>query len=95
MSKVIWKYPLSFGANFLHIPNGAEILSVQAQDNQPFLWALVDTDNQEEMRQFQFFATGQDIYDIPNYALKYINTCQFDGGAFVFHLFERVLEDGN
>lgn len=93
MSKVIWKYPLSFGANFLHIPHGAEILSVQSQYNQPFLWALVDTGKREEARELHFLTTGQSIYDEPDYAFAYINTIQLDGGALVFHIFERVLEE--
>lgn len=90
--KAIHKYELDLGGNIgIYMPEGAEILSVQAQNNGtyeiPQIWALVDTNNPLKKRSFQVFGTGHTIYPDPG---PYIGTFQLMKGSLVFHVFEEV-----
>lgn len=86
MSKQIFKYPLRF-INYqkIEIFEGAEILCIQNQNEVPCIWAMVDTDSPKVTRTFVIFGTGDKI-NIDN--LKYIGTCQFQGGILVYHFCE-------
>jgi hypothetical protein len=83
MSKVIYKYEVD---TIVVMPIGAEILTVQLQHGTPWIWALVDRNNQLEERNFDIRGTGYEIEDINS---KYIATYQ--EGPFVWHVFE-ILE---
>ena len=51
----IWKYELEFEKiTRLQVPKDAEILTVQRDDktNKPYVWALVNTENEKEERFF-------------------------------------------
>ncbi len=89
MTKTIWKF--SFFTDdmiMLKMPVGAEILHLNMQNNDPQLWALVNADNDQEVRRFEIFGTGHPIkYDM-GIERKYIGT--YFEGALVFHLFERI-----
>lgn len=89
---VIWKYKLSMqrGAKTIPMPKGAKILTVQVQEGEPHIWALVDPGEADRPRFLEIFGTGHAIEEIPNTRLDYIGTFQFSSGVFVFHLFERV-----
>lgn len=82
--KTIWKYTIT-PDTFISIPEGARLLSVQTQDNQPQLWALVDPSKPKMGRAFRAIPTGLDFEDE---GLTYIDTFQINGGTLVFHLFE-------
>lgn len=84
--KVIWKYAIN-PATVIQIPVGYRLLSVQTQDNQPQLWALVDPSNPKVGRTFRAVATGEE-FDDEGYT--YVGTFQINGGALVFHLFENT-----
>jgi hypothetical protein len=84
--KAIWKYPIN-PYSTLQMPEGAKVLSVQTQDNQPQLWALVDPDKPKVGRTFAAVPTG-DPFDDEGYT--YIATFQIDNGGLVFHLFETT-----
>jgi len=85
--KTIWKYSVGEQTKFtLNLPRGAQVLSVQEQREEAQLWALVDPDEQRELRTFCIFGTGWDIDDA---GLAYLGTFQVHGGTFVFHLFEK------
>jgi hypothetical protein len=91
MSKTIWKYELEMNQRTaIEIPHSAEILCVQTQFNNPCIWALVDTDNYKEERVFEIFGTGFSIKGDMGVDRKYIGTFQLEGGALVYHLFERL-----
>jgi len=93
MSKQIWKFNVNINADVLKIkmPKNAKILSLQMQNNVPFMWAMVNTENPTESRYFELFATGQPI-NIMDTEINYIGTFQFNGSMpLVFHLFERIL----
>lgn len=92
MKKTIWKYELEVtGKNILLIPQDAEILSVQTQNETPCLWALVNPDSQLEERYFEMFGTGHPVHCDMGVNRKFIGTFQMSDGALVFHLFERSI----
>lgn len=87
--KTIWKFPiLLLVETSVEMPKGARILTVQAQLDQPQVWAVVDPEAPREMRRFRWIATGRPEED---YAFDgvYLGTVQLQGGGFVFHLFEE------
>ncbi len=82
--KVIWKYDIT-PETPISIPEGARILALQVQANQPQLWALVDPQRPTMGRMFKAVPTGLPFDDE---GLTYIDTFQINGGTLVFHLFE-------
>lgn len=87
--KTIYKYKLqTTDEQQILMPKGAEILTVQLQDGEPQLWALVETNNQPTKRYIEIFGTGNPIIGIG--PRKYIATYQLRGGALVFHVFEYL-----
>lgn len=89
--RTVWKYQLGWtGLHELSLPAGAEILSVQLQDDTPTIWALVHTDATHITRRFLVTGTGWDIdREVSHRPLRHVGTWQDNG--FVWHLFE-VLE---
>ena len=87
MSKRIWKYPIEPGYLELRLPVDSQILSVQVQSEQPFLWVLVNPEDRTVSRRFKAYPTGLPIEDE---SINYIGTFQLDGGKLVFHLFEII-----
>jgi hypothetical protein len=84
----IFKYPLVIHRLVeVPIPKDARILKIDAQYDQPCLWALVDTDNEPETRSFIIQGTGW-AFDKPLDDLTYIDSFQMSGGQFVWHVFE-------
>lgn len=89
--KSIWKYELLPNITNMipvEMPEGAEILTVQNQNGNACVWAMVNTEAMKTTRVFEVYGTGHQL--LP-YEKKYIGTFQIDGGALVFHVFERVL----
>jgi len=88
---VIWKFPIDLyragrvtDNPVIEMPAGAKILTMQLQDHQPTLWAVVDPDAPKEPRQLHIVGTGQAV---PAGELTYLGTWQSNG--FVFHVFEE------
>jgi len=73
----------------IEMPIGAQILSMQIQNENPQLWALVDEKNATEKRSFITCGTGQEI---PEDVGDYIGTYQIENGSLVFHVFEQITE---
>jgi hypothetical protein len=87
--KAIYKYPLSVtDEQHILMPEGAEVLSVQTQHGEPFLWALVKTDKPNRRRTFHIYGTGNPVPDDEE-ASRFIGTFQILGGGFVGHVFEK------
>jgi hypothetical protein len=84
MMKAIWKYAIN-PKTAVAIPEGARLLSVQTQDNQPQLWTLVDPERPMVKRNFVSMATGEPFDDE---GLVYVGTFQINSGGLVFHVFE-------
>lgn len=89
MKKTIWKFPLQVAdRQSIKMPIGAEILTVQTQNEEPCLWALVDPKAETESRYIEIFGTGHKVcYDM-GVSRKYISTFQMGDGRLVFHVFE-------
>jgi hypothetical protein len=86
--RVVYKYPLHFiGSGHVvavDLPKDAEILRVDKQDGDCYLWALVNAHKSSEQRKFVLYGTGTEIDKDLN--LKYVNT--FFDTFFVWHIFE-------
>ena len=85
----IWKFPLvdsnvrEDGSLVLEMPEDAEVLCVQLQQDNPAVWAKVDPNLPMVARKFFVVGTGQTF---PEGASEYLGTWQKD--ASVLHLFE-------
>lgn len=83
---VVYKYPLRDEESFaLELPKNAEILCVNLQNRQPFLWAKVNPEAEKETRKFLLVGTGWKFEG----RTEYIGTV-FTSNGLVFHLFEIV-----
>ncbi len=86
MNKIL-KYEVPLNAFTIDMPIGSVILTVQEQNNLPYIWVMGDSSNPTETRQFVVKLTGLS-FDILSNNETYIGTFQLDGGLFVGHLFE-------
>ena len=88
----IWKFDLvpnpEDGIAVVSMPAGSNVLTVQAQDNVPRVWVVVDPAAPTVQRRFQLIATGQTFDSKPSH--KYVGTFQLYEGTYVFHLFEVI-----
>lgn len=83
--KIIYKYSLMLmDSQTLELSVGYEILTVQLQNQDICVWAIVEPKNVEQTVQFQIIGTGDKIVDEE---LKYIGTVQRHG--FVWHIFYK------
>ena len=89
MNRAIWKFKLeTTDTQSIEMPIGAKILTVQIQNQIPYLLALVDPVAEKEMRCIEVFGTGNRMACKEGERKKYIGTYQLNEGAFVFHVFE-------
>jgi hypothetical protein len=93
MRRQVWKFPLAAtGVQLVHMPAGAQILSVQLQGDTLSLWALCEVDREPTDRAIAIYGTGHEMPSTEHGILKFISTFQLDGGRLVFHVFELVRE---
>ena len=86
MNNVVWKYPVNIrGLTELNLPGGAQVLTTNLQNEQPFLWALVDLNKPLTIRHFKLVDTGEPFEANSTF---YVGSIFPEGGRFVFHLFE-------
>lgn len=94
MTAVIWKYRLEGANRELEMPIGATIVHVGMQREYgqeglnyevPTFWAIVNPENDLEVRSFHLAGTG---ITLPGGVVKYHGTVM--DGAFVWHLMEVV-----
>jgi len=84
--KTVWKFNVSIQEDFsLLMPRGAKILKLDLQQGEPKIWALVDSDNPAEERNFIGRGTG---HLIDNPVCDHIGTVVMMNGTFVYHVFE-------
>jgi len=85
--KSIWKFPIEItDKQKVFMPRTAKILSVQVQRETPYIWALVDTEEQISERTLIIHGTGHPcVCD----ASEFVGTFQVADGSLVFHLFEK------
>jgi predicted regulator of amino acid metabolism with ACT domain len=86
--KRIFKYRIKIDdLQEIQMPVGAEILTVQVQQETPCIWAMVDDDVPiMHTRRIETFGTGHAVQEAER---KYIGTYQIRNGALVFHVFEQ------
>lgn len=68
--KAIYKYRLPFmEVSKRHLPVGAQIIRIDGLDGALWIWAIVDTEAEEEVRTFHLFKTGAKMPDdiVENY----------------------------
>ncbi|HEY6143710.1 MAG TPA: hypothetical protein VIV55_09900 [Flavobacterium sp.] len=87
----IHRYPLQLktGKQGIVMPEGAELLTVQIQDRNPVLWALMNPFNKKIERFFQLFQTGEAICSNNN-EYVYISSFQLVKQGASFHVFEVI-----
>jgi ADP-ribosylglycohydrolase len=84
--QTVWKYTLSSKKHQqIEMPFGAEIIKGDVQNEKPVIWALVNTENVIENRNFELVGTGGEI---KGKDFKYVCSFNFSDGKFVQHLFE-------
>jgi hypothetical protein len=87
MPRTIWKFPLDVtDEQLVSMPAVAEILTVQAQGDQPYLWAMVDPAQPRQFREIVTRGTGHPVPDRPG---TYVGTYQLHGGGLIYHVFAR------
>ena len=87
----IWKFPLqTMDSQPVMMPQRAKILTVQAQHDEPCLWAIVNPNAPREVRMIDIVGTGHPMFEDLGLERKYIGTFQLRDGDLVFHVFERL-----
>lgn len=84
MNTTMWKYEVE---NFMQLPEGFKILSVQWQHDKLVLWAAVDPGVKAVTVEVLQVETGQRFEAMDKY--KFLGTFQRHNGEFVFHVFYR------
>lgn len=83
--KTIYKYPLiATDLQYIDMPNGAVILTVQMQGGAMCLWAQVDLDKAEVVRVIAVYGTGNLM---PAEAGQYVGSVQMP--PFVWHVYDK------
>lgn len=91
MAEVVYKYQISLSqSNHIDMPEGANLLTLQLQNNTPTIWCLVDDEKPMVTRIFEIWGTGDYLRPLTHYTRTYIGTFQLHGGALVFHVFEVI-----
>ncbi len=81
--KAIWKFPLE--SRMLQMPRGAQILTVQVQNEVTCVWAICDKEASQVTRRLVVVGTGWEIEPKGTY----IGSFQLHGGVLVFHVFDE------
>ena len=68
------------------MPGGAEILTVQMQNDAPQIWAIVDDESHLQQRTILIVGTGQEMPKDINIT-DYLGTFQMEHGRLIFHVF--------
>lgn len=85
MKRIVKYQLLIIDEHEVAMPEGAKILCVQVQYDQPAIWAIIDDEKPMKNRVFRIVGTGHPIdFDTQNY----IGTVQLLDGNLVFHVFE-------
>jgi hypothetical protein len=86
--KRIWKYSLvTNNVQIVEMPKGAEILTVRAHYDVPYLWAIVDLTAPKEKKTILTYGAS---YPITREGIKYIDSYSLYEDKLIFHVFEQV-----
>lgn len=86
--RTIFKYQMPVLERFtMKLPKGAEIIRVEDQGGMFWMWAVVNTNYENEEREFVSVKTGAPV---PNENLQYIGFCkifvQMELGLYIFEV---------
>lgn len=73
----------------IELPKAYKILSFDTQDNDLYLWCLVDTNAEKNIVKFSVFGTGFEIKPEEINNLEYVGTAQQNKGGLIWHLFKN------
>jgi len=88
MAKTIYKYELKpANVQTVMMPQHAKMLSVQNQNGNLNVWALVESDPLHVQAPVTFYivGTGNDASEVEH--KKFLGTAQMAEGGYVFHIF--------
>ena len=88
--KTIWKYPLEIeDQQEITVPYGAKILSVIEQNNQPVLYALVNSESARLMDMISILirGTGHPIEERDLLGHDFVGTISTYDGRLIWHIF--------
>ena len=92
--RTVWKYALPVQDEIIEVemPKGAEILHVDTQREQVCLWALVESEQEKEIRRFRIHGTGHPLANNAGTGYNtydtYVGTSIHLDGMLVWHVFE-------
>lgn len=72
---------------FITVPEGSELLTVQIQNGAPQIWYKCDTEAPKVSKRIRIYGTGNSITDADDEV--YLATFQVYGGSLVFHVFVK------
>jgi hypothetical protein len=102
--KVVYKYKFSEKNWWSHenyyimtLPKNAQVINVGVDnDNVYCLWAIVDTEAEDEERFFEIYATGQNFRILPRGEVRrFIGTIDDKRRELFWHVFEVETEAGD
>jgi hypothetical protein len=85
MLRVIWKYPIDIvGEQKVTLRRGFTPLKVEVQDDQLFLWCLVD--KHQPVKDYQVFVVGTG-YEVSDTITEHMFVNTVHAWPFVWHIF--------
>lgn len=89
---VIFKYQMPVKEHFeMKLPRGAKIIRVADQDGFFWLWAVINTDQPDEIRKFHAVKCGGNMPDVDENKLEYVGCCaMFIQQELMLYIFEEV-----
>ena len=89
--KTIYKYPIPVEDAFtLELPTNVNILHISTQNNKPYMWCLIDTEDKVSPRLFRLYGTGHEIIQPKTGTYVFLGSFEMFQAAYVWHLFEWV-----
>ncbi len=86
--KTIWKFELQIeDEQFVNMPSGSKILSIQTQHDKIVFWAMVEPAMEITPVRFVIVGTGHPITDKCVNDGNYVGTVQTFNGDLVWHVF--------
>lgn len=90
--KTIYKFQLKPAITEHSLHSGAEILTVQVQRGEPYIWVLMNPAMEKVKVKFRVYPTGASMEENPG---KYIGTFQLEDLGLVFHVYETSRQEIN
>lgn len=83
--KTLYKYPID--QETILLPEGAEILHIGLQNDEPFVWAIIDPEI--KLMRCYLFVFGTGVF-LPANEMEFIKTLICYKGSIVLHIFKPI-----